>query len=247
MTNQGNQSALTIARHLVRSNAKYFIAVWLLMLTAVAVATVVVGFFTAPDISIVDFAAMPPRYWLLAVGISTTVSIARIYIAHGVTRHHVGGGIVIAAVGISVLLAAMMAVAYGVEHLVYDANGWAQQASVDLDSRGRHLFDNGGQFGLVFTEFILVYLGHFFAGWTIGLLFTRFSVLTGILLILPAYLPAVLLESTAGSSWPGMVLQNLMGGTIPMIGVLAVAIPVLLFQVLLNRGMVLRMALKTKN
>ncbi|MFD0559707.1 hypothetical protein FB566_0358 [Stackebrandtia endophytica] len=244
MNNPGNQSALTIARHLVKANAKYFIAVWLLMLLLVAIATTVVGLLTTPTTSIVDFAAMPPRYWLLAVGIAATVTITRIYIAHGVTRRHVGGGIVIAAIGISVLLAAFMAATYGLEQLLFDANGWPLQT--DVGTRGWHLFDDGAQFGLVFTEFVLVYLAYFFAGWAIGLMFTRVNVIIGILLIPIAYLPAVIVEAVTKSSWPGLVLGDVLEVTLPLAGAFAIAIPILLIQVMVNRAMLKGMAVAAK-
>lgn len=198
-------SSWAMASHLVRANIKYFLAVWLLLFFGVAAAAGIVALFTDPTVSILDFTTTPPRYWMLVVGILFPGLIARVYIAHGVTRTNLARGAVIATVVISVALGLLMAVAFGIEHLVFQANGW----SAVIEG---HLFSTSDRFGLVFIEFTAVYITHFLAGWGIGLLYLRFKKSLATVLLIPAFVPAAMTEWMLRTGWLGNAWNGAVGG-----------------------------------
>lgn len=225
------QPPLAMASHLVKANIKYFLVVWLLLFLGVAIATTIVGSLTNPSMSILDFTTTPPRYWILAIGILFPGVITRVYVAHGVTRKDLSTAALLAAAAISVVLGLLMAAAFGIEHLVYQANGW------DAVIEG-HLFGTSGQFGLVLGEFTVIYAGHFLAGWTIGLLFARFETITALALLIPAYLPAAVIEWLLGSGWAGAVwVQAIDGARLPSSAAIAICLVVLSAQAGLNHTM----------
>ena len=222
---------MALARHMFSLYISYFLVVWLLLYAGVVVAIVVVGSLTVPKLSILDLTTMPPRYWLLGVGAVFPSAMLRVYIAHGVTRARLARGASTAALVVGSLLALIMAAAFATEHLIYRGNGW------DLPVRG-HLFESASSFGLVFGEFAVVYLVHFLAGWTIGLLFLRMDRMSAILLLVPAYLPAVLAEWVLGAGWPGLVWDGVFGERIsaPWIALVACCV-VIAGQTVLNERM----------
>jgi hypothetical protein len=183
---------------------KMLLAVWAAI--AIIVGLVIAGFaiYDTEPISTFDNAATAPRYWMMVSGFML-VAVTRKYVAHGVARHRVIAAGTVIGLAATITAAALTAVTYLTEYLVYQGLGWRE------DLQGPHLFTSGDQAFLVFVEFLLVFGSHFFAGWLIGSLFYRFRLWATPLAVL-VYTGAIAIEGLLGTGWLGTILVDNVAG-----------------------------------
>ncbi|CAM3376497.1 hypothetical protein [Stackebrandtia soli] len=205
MTTHASYSPSRLAFNFTRGALMYVGPIWMLVLAVVATITAIINAVGTVSDSILDFATMPPRYWMLGLGIVLIAMCFQPYIAVGFTRRALSITLVITIPLISIALALLIASAYYAETLVYDAYGWEQSIE------GAHLFASPDQFGLVFLESLLVYIAHFVAGWSIAILFFRMRWMFAVVCAIGVYCLAAVVELAVGAGWPGRVSGLIVG------------------------------------
>lgn len=201
MTPRTRRSSWPVVKELCGSYTKWFVAIWLCLFIIVALILAGFAIFGDPSSSVLDNATMGPRYWIFSLGAVLTFASLRMYVAHGVTRRTFIIAGTVTAVVAPVVVAGLTVFSYFAESRVYAAQGWSQALG------GTHLFTRADQFGLIFCEFALVYMAHFFAGWLLGSLFYRLGV-WAVPFVLLGYGGAVATEGVLGTGWIGAILSH---------------------------------------
>ncbi|MGH8793542.1 MAG: hypothetical protein ACRDXX_12975 [Stackebrandtia sp.] len=205
MTTRSPYTSLDVARELTRSHLKYFVYVWGAVFAATALIVAGVAVFAGTvNTSFLVFSQNPTRYWFFVSGILMIVINLRIYVTHGVTRRSFAAGGSLAGTAIAAAIAAMMALGFGAEHLVYQAAGWQWEPSEGL----YFSFTSGAQTHLIFAEYLVVYASHFLAGVAAGLVFIRLHWTLAVPASLLAYAGAAGVEAVLGVGWPGRVMAE---------------------------------------
>lgn len=162
-----------------------------------------------------DYGTQSPKYFSTAVGIMLTPAFLKLMVAQGVTRRMFSVASSIFLVGAAALTALLWVLAYQMERVIYDWQGWAQAME------NRHLFTSTSQVGMIFTEFFLLIVAHEAAGWLLGITFYRLGFWRGVLLLPLSVLPAAATEFLLVAQWLAGPLSRLGYDRPP----LAVAVP----------------------
>lgn len=148
------------------------------------------------DVSVWETSMSSSRGTMIAVGILMGTALMPTTVAHGVTRRTFATAALGGMATLSAVSAALVAGGFLVEHALFSAHGVPEKLT------GSHLFTDGTQAHLVFAEVFSVQLAYALSGWLVGLSFYRFGPWLGILLIIPAAVPAVSCEVIAtGGTW----------------------------------------------
>jgi hypothetical protein len=137
------------------------------------------------------------RYVIFGAGITIATTFMRMLVRNGVTRRTLSHAAAIAMGVIAVTVALWNVVGFAVERVVYDANGWAQTLRSDAVFEWRDL-------PRVAVDTGLVVAAYYAAGWIVGMCFYRWGVLGGIIRLLPALLPAALMELVVSPDFGGI-------------------------------------------
>jgi hypothetical protein len=224
MSSETAQSAHAARRHILVSELRFVVPLWLVYATVVVViAAIIVSFGLRPG-SVWEKATAAPRWFALVWGIYQTAIFLPLFIAHGYARHEFARHFTRITPIYSAVLAALMTLGFGIEALAYRALGWPHA----LDETYL-LFDAPIQFPLVFVHYALMFFAWIGVGALAGAAFYRWR--QWALPVVPLVLAALLIiESVLGS---GRALLRVLAATgIPAPGLaragaeLTLAIPV---------------------
>jgi hypothetical protein len=137
------------------------------------------------------------RYLIFGAGITIMTTFLRMLVRNGVTRRTVAAAATIAMGVIAGLVAVWNVVGLAIERVVYDANGWPQalrsDAVLSWSDLPRAAIDSA-----------LVVAAYYAAGWIVGTCFYRWGVMGGLLRLLPALVPAALMELVVSPDFGGI-------------------------------------------
>jgi hypothetical protein len=147
-------------------------------------------------------AAAWQRYVIFGAGVTIMTTFLRMLVRNGVTRRTVSGAATIAMGAIAVIVGLWTMAGYAVERAVYDANGWTQGLRSDAVFAWGDLPRAG-------IDSALVVAAYYAVGWIVGACFYRWGVLGGLLRLLPALVPAALMELVVSPDFGGMDIDAL--------------------------------------
>jgi hypothetical protein len=132
-----------------------------------------------------------PKIFALVIGILLpTLALPR-WVSHGITRRAFTFAADIIVGAIAIMGAALVAVGYAAESVVYRAVG-LQDALDDLPLR---LFADSSAWYLIVVQYALLFGAYAITGWLIGAGYYRWGALRGTLFLIPAALPLVATEA----------------------------------------------------
>jgi len=202
-----------VFRHLVQVQGRIVGLYWVIVVVAFALIGAAYAFFSRNvELSVWDWATQSPKYFLLAMGTILTAAYLPVFVAHGVTRRTFALMATVWVLLVTVSAGVIMALGYLVEGFVYDAAGWPQALT------SPHLYDSAGESVLIFTEFALLTLGHMVTGWLIGTGYYRWGWWWGTAFMVPALLPAVVVELALSTSWIGELIETVFDYSPPPLG-----------------------------
>jgi hypothetical protein len=162
----------------------------------VTIAGIIIGinFFDEITQSIWDFATQAPGWYALAIGFYLTHGKLPLYVAFGQTRREFAlrGGVFI--VIFVAVLAALMAVGFLLERILYRLNDWPQVI------QDEHLFTSATQVPTIFAEYALIFLAWTLAGALIGASFYT-SDEEGAFSVIVAIIAVSLVNIAVNASW----------------------------------------------
>ncbi len=172
--------------------------VWLASVVVYAAVVAAVGRWGSVDESLwQSVVAGWQRYVIFGAGITIMTTFLRMLVRNGATRRTVSGAATIAMGVIAGLVALLNVVGFAVERLVYDANGWTQALRSDAELAWADL-------PRVAVDNALVVAAYYVAGWIVGTCFYRWGVVGGLLRLLPALVPAALMELVVSPDFGGI-------------------------------------------
>jgi hypothetical protein len=142
------------------------------------------------------------RYVIFGAGVTIATTFMRMLVRNGVTRRTLSGAAAIAMGVIGVAVALWNVAGYAVEHVVYDANGWPQTLRSDTEFEWGDLPRAAIDSGLVAAAYYAV-------GWIVGICFYRWRFAGGMLRLLPALVPAALMELLVSPDFGGIDIDVL--------------------------------------
>lgn len=178
---------------------------WFIAIAAVAFTLIGLGILLTsdPDGVATEIAgAGAIRYFPMAIGIMLTPTMLPMYVAQGVTRRQFARVCVLVTLALAALMALFMCVAYAVEALAYRLGGETYALGLP------HLFDSWNEFGLIFTEYLVLTAASIAAGWLIGSVYYRLHWFWATLLIPVCLIPAAAAELLLQTSWIGAGLER---------------------------------------
>lgn len=210
----------------------FYLLMWVGILTFFTVGSIVLSAsFGDIDNSLAVNTAVVPRYALLAGGIMVVASQLPMYVSNGVTRRLFTRAALPVVIGWSVIAALSATAFVAIEDVVYNIADWPHVLS-DPDD---HLFDRPNEYGMLIAELSCVYAAHVLSGWLIGSAISRQGCAGG-LLIVPAVIPAVIVEMVFASGVVGRAGNNIVDFDPSSLGLaLAVSIAVIAVAALVAR------------
>ncbi len=183
-------------------------------LAIVAAIFIVVGISTATFAEVSTSAwqtagAGAIKYFPLAIGIMMTPVLLPVYVAQGVTRRQVAGGLGLFIITWSVILTLAMVVGYAIEAGVYAAMEWPHGFDTP------HLFGSWTEVHLIIAEYFPLIAVHMMAGWLIGTTYYVLRWFRATLLLPVSVLPILIVEGLLGTSWIGAGLESVPAYTPP--------------------------------
>jgi hypothetical protein len=137
------------------------------------------------------------RYVIFGAGVTIATTFMRMLVRNGVTRRTLSHAAAIAMGVIAVAVAVWNVVGFALERVVYEANDWPQVLRSDIvfewGDLPRAAIDSG-----------LVVAAYYAAGWIVGTCFYRWGLIGGLLRLLPALVPAALMELVVSPDFGGM-------------------------------------------
>lgn len=205
MTPHPSHPGLRSGMELLRALRLAVASFWLIML----VLFLIIGIFVAasgPDpTSVWTGARWAPQYFLGGAGFTLAAQHLRIHVSHGVTRRHYIVGGIWSGIAVSVIFGVVMELGFVLERVIYHANDWIQfDGTKDLAA-------SPGAVAVATVEFTVMYAAYFFAGWLIGSGYYRFRAWTATLLMIPAVLPPLVIESMQWRGGPVYFLIDRLG------------------------------------
>lgn len=159
--------AMTIAHHrLRRDTAEAALLAGIAFALAMGI-VLLVSIFAPIEVSGWDMATQLTRWYGGGLGVYLTAVYLPLYIAHGYTRRAFLQQLPVLIGSVSVLMAGLVTLGYGLEHLVYRLGGWDQGLTSDL------LFSSATEFALIAVSFGLVVLVYLVGGALAGAAFYR--------------------------------------------------------------------------
>jgi hypothetical protein len=222
-------ASMTILRHRLRREIVDTPVIFAIVFVLAIAITLVVSMFTPVRISAWDLATQFVRWYGGGLGVYVTAVYLPIYITHGYTRRAFLRQLPIFVGAAAALAAALVALGYAAERLIYRVAGWDQQLTND------HLFSSPTDLGSVALSFGLVILVYLVGGALAGAAFYR-NVLLGFGLIpllaavaatnemvhrgipVPAFLPTWVVEPIGASPFASAFVQSV--GVVAVMGVL---------------------------
>ncbi|MCT9933190.1 hypothetical protein N5079_23550 [Planotetraspora sp. A-T 1434] len=174
---------------LLAANMLFALMIWagyFVVVTAITVGIAVFGRLTG---SVWESATQLPQWFALFVGVALVRDWLPLYIAHGQTRRQFGAQAAVTVMLFAPFLAALLALGYLLEKVLYGLAGWPQA----LDRA--HLFSEPTQVPLVFAEHLIELAAWILAGTFIGATFYRWD--GGGLLTIPVGIGMVVLADAA--------------------------------------------------
>jgi hypothetical protein len=172
--------------------------VWLAATVIYAVVVVCVARWGSVDESLwQSVVAGWQRYVIFGAGITVATTFMRMLVRNGVTRRTLSHAAALAMGVIASAVAIWNVVGFSVERVVYDANGWPQRLRTDAvlewGDLPRAALDTG-----------LVVAAYYATGWIVGMCFYRWGVLGGVVRLLPALVPAAMMELVISPDFGGI-------------------------------------------
>ncbi|MEE6287741.1 hypothetical protein V2J52_08760 [Georgenia sp. MJ173] len=201
-----------------------FLGVW--MWAIVLPATVVILLITdrvgTVDVSILQFVRNGPGIWMLfAVAVIVTTGYLPFHVANGLTRRSAIRGALLAALLGSLLFSVPMSLAVLAEGAVYDAMGWAHDATSGADAAAG-VWQQG--FGPMLLDYTLACLSGAVAGLLVGMAYYRAGGWWGTLALPLTVLPALAVTFLGGDTqltFGSWVLTPTFGTVVTVVLILA--------------------------
>jgi hypothetical protein len=137
------------------------------------------------------------RYVIFSAGVTIATTFLRMLVRNGVTRRTLSTAATITMAVIAVFVGLWNVAGMAVERVVYDANGWSQALHSDAVLQW-------GDLPRVGIDSALVVAAYYACGWIVGMCFYRWGVVGGLLRLLPALVPAALMELVVSPDFGGM-------------------------------------------
>jgi hypothetical protein len=176
-----------LARYMFGAHLPFLLVMLPLYLVGVALFITAFAVFGTVEHSLLDVGSQVLRWIVLGYGIHLTYGLLPVFLVHGQTRREFLAQVPLFLVVSSVILAALICLAYLAETALYRATGWTQQVS------GDRLYGSASEYGLVFLSYLAMFVVWSFVGAFIGAAFYRSDGLG--LLTLPV---ALVLVAVAG-------------------------------------------------
>jgi hypothetical protein len=200
---------------------------WLGFLAVIAAIATAISIFSDLDASVWEDATQIPRWYGFVMGIHLGTHLLPLNIAYGRTRKDFAKEGAIFVLGLSLMMAILIAIGFILEKLLYDAAGWTHDLS------DRHLFSTPYQLHLVLVEYWSIFGVWVALASFIGAVFYRFD-WNGMILLIPAAIPISLAEMAIGSTWgPMQVVVDRLSVEPPSSAWASAAIAIAAFGVLL--------------
>jgi hypothetical protein len=137
----------SIARLLLTTHLPFLALAWVVFVAAVLVLTV--GIAVRGDItrSVWDPAVTVVRWFALGYGLFLVNRLLAVYVAHGRTRREFLGSVAVFVVVAGAALAALLAVGFALEAVLYRAMDWPHRVATE------RLFDSPTQYPLIFVNY----------------------------------------------------------------------------------------------
>lgn len=140
-------------------------------------------------------AASSVKWFIGSIALMLFPAFLRQYVANGVTRQEFIGGGLLFGLASAAGFALLTLTGFGVERLAYGAAGLMDGLTEPYP------VDSAGAAAAVLVRAFLIYSAHVCSGWLIGIGFYRYGPFAGMMLILPAVLPALGSETLFGTEW----------------------------------------------
>jgi hypothetical protein len=137
------------------------------------------------------------RYVIFGAGVTIATTFLRMLVRNGVTRGTVSSASTISMGVIAVLVGLWQMAGYAAERLVYEANDWTHA----LRSTALFGWDDLPRVGIDNALVVAAYYG---SGWVVGICFYRWGVIGGFVRLLPALVPAALIELVVSPDFGGI-------------------------------------------
>jgi len=172
--------------------------VWLTATVIYAVVVVCVARWGSVDESLwQSVVAGWQRYVIFGAGVTIATTFMRMLVRNGVTRRTLSTAATVAMAAIAGIVAIWNMAGFAVERVVYDANGWPQALRSDAVFAW-------GDLPRVAVDSALVVAAYYAAGWLVGMCFYRWGVVGGLVRLLPALVPAALMELLVSPDFGGI-------------------------------------------
>ncbi|CAM3376419.1 hypothetical protein [Stackebrandtia soli] len=178
------------------------LGLWAVLVVVVALITIAIGSLGEVTSSVWSGARWLPQYFLLVLGVAVSAPSLRVFVAHGRTRRDVLVGGVVHGALMSLLVAVLMMVGFGLERFAFGLAGVEQFSGVDL-------LGSAGSTATLFAQFLVLYLAYFVAGWLICSGYVCFGGWIGTAILPVAILPALIAEAV---SWRESITGSLVDG-----------------------------------
>lgn len=156
MTRVAERRAWSIARFPEPGALAFAVVIWLAFLLLVLIITAWIAIFRTVTGSVMEPLTQLLRWFAFGTGIWLTGVYLRLHVAHGRTRRDFLRRASVYLVAFAALLAALTALGYLLELVVYQVFGWPHRFTRD------YLFTAAGDVGPILLTYVLVYLA-----WTV--------------------------------------------------------------------------------
>jgi hypothetical protein len=174
-----------LTQYLFGAHLPFLLVMLPLYLVGVALFITAFAVFGTVEHSLLDIGSQVLRWIVLGYGIHLTYGLLPVFLVHGQTRREFLVQVPVFLVASSVILAALICLAYWGETALYSAAGWQQRVSDD------RLYATTSEYGLVFVSYLAMFIVWLFVGTLIGAGFYRSDLLGLVMLPVALVLVAV--------------------------------------------------------